>query len=62
MAFIVKSWVHITLHVIKQIQIIHKLMKRIASTTLQNGNKMTSIYHELGAQFNKDQQRYDMDV
>lgn len=37
--FVIKTWAHIALHLMKQVQIIHELMKCVASTTLQNQNK-----------------------
>lgn len=39
----IKIRVHIALQVLKQVQIVHKLMKCIASTTLQSRNKTTIV-------------------
>lgn len=32
---VVKAWVHVALHLMKQVQIVHQLVKDIATTTLQ---------------------------
>ena len=61
MTFVIKTWAHIALHLVKQVQIIHKLMKCVAPTALQNRNKTTIViksisiafYHEIGTQINK---------
>jgi len=39
--FVIKIRVHIALHVLKQVQIIHKLMKCVASTTLHKDSAIS---------------------
>lgn len=45
--FVIKAWAHIALHLMKQVQIIHELMKGIASTTLQNKKAIMHNHQEI---------------
>lgn len=45
--FVIKAWAHIALHLMKQVQIIHELMKGIASTTLQKKKASRHNHQEI---------------
>lgn len=47
---VIKAWVHVALHLMKQVQIVHQLVKDIATTTLQKTRQSPFPHSKLNDQ------------